>query len=395
MDKSENRIAFRDLKRQYERLKLQIDRQIAEVISTAHFISGEQVKALERQLAAYVGVKYCITCANGTDAITIALLAYGIGRGDAVFVPDFTFFSSGECPAAIGATPIFVDVLPTTYNIDPASLEKAVEKVLSEGELRPRAVIAVDLFGQTYDYTAVHAICEKFDMLLLEDAAQGFGGSYTATTGEKRMAGSLGDIATTSFFPAKPLGCYGDGGAIFTNNDRIASLCHSIAVHGKDMACPDGASAKYNNIRLGMNSRLDTLQAAILLPKFEAFQAYEQKDVNDLAALYSERLNGTGLTLPVVDKACYSSWAQYTVQLPEKCNRDTVQKKLKGYGIPTKIYYSKPMHKQGAFLGTRSAAADCPVTEKLCKCVLCLPIHPYLSKDEVVMVADLMKETLI
>ncbi len=395
MDKRQNLIAFRDLKRQYEKLRLHIDQQIAEVISTAHFISGEQVKVLERQLAAYVGAKHCITCANGTDAITIALLAYGIGRGDAVFVPDFTFFSSGECPAAIGATPVFVDVLPTTYNIDPVSLEKVVEKVLSEGGLKPRAVIAVDLFGQAYDYAAVHKVCEKFGMLLLEDAAQGFGGSYTLTTGEKKMNGSLGDIATTSFFPAKPFGCYGDGGAIFTDDDEAAKLCRSIAVHGKDMDDPDDINAKYHNIRLGMNSRLDTLQAAVLLAKFPFFRDEELDAVQRAAKQYSERLGGIeGITTPVVGKRCRSSWAQYTIQLPYGCDRRMVQKKLKEQGIPTNIYYRRPMHKQGAFQNTRSAKADCPVTEYLCRHVLCLPMHPYLREEEIEKVCDVLQDVI-
>lgn len=375
---------FRDLKRQYKSLKAAIDSQIAEVISSTHFISGEQVHILEGKLASYVGVKHCISCGNGTDAISIALLAHGIGGGDAVFVPDFTFFSSGECPATIGATPIFVDVKQNTYNMDASSLERAVKKVLSEGQLNPRAVIAVDLFGLPADYDAIRPICEKYDLLLLEDGAQGFGGSFHG-----KKACSFGDIATTSFFPAKPLGCYGDGGAIFTNDDEIAALCRSIAVHGKN------ADDKYDNVRLGMNSRLDTLQAAILLPKLQAFQEYELEKANKAAMLYTELLCGIdGLTVPVVTEGFYSSWAQYTVQLPNGTDRAAVQSYMRMADIPTMIYYVKPMHKQGAFAGTASAVADCPVTENLCETVLCFPMHSYLEESEIEYVVKKFREVL-
>ncbi len=300
-------IAFRDLKRQYKHIKDAVDRNIAAVIDSSHFISGTEVKELENTLAEYVGRKYCISCANGTDAISIALMAAGMGeagggsRKDAVFVPDFTFFSSGECPATVGATPVFVDVDRNTYNIDHESLERTIEKVISEGELVPRAVVAVDLFGQPFDYDAVRGICEKYDLLLLEDAAQGFGGRYTMSDGRVSMAGSLGDISTTSFFPAKPLGCYGDGGAIFTDSDYLADMCRSIAVHGKDTTNLSDPNAKYNNIRLGMNSRLDTLQAGILLAKFPVFKDSELDAVNRVADIYTEKLKGVeGLSVPVV-----------------------------------------------------------------------------------------------
>lgn len=388
-------IQFRDLQKQYDHIKDAIDANISNVITSAHFISGPEVKALEATLADYVGVKHCISCANGTEAISIALMAHGIGIGDAVFVPDFTFFSSGECPAAIGATPVFVDVDLATYNIEPESLQSAVEKVISEGQLKPRAVVAVDLFGQPFDVPAIRSICDKYNLLLLEDAAQGFGGSYTELNGSIHLACSLGDIATTSFFPAKPLGCYGDGGAIFTNDDEIASLCRSIAVHGKDMEHPDDPNAKYNNIRLGMNSRLDTMQAAVLLVKFPVFRDEELEKENHVAGLYSSMLSGIdGLKIPTVLDGYYSSWAQYTVQLPEGTDRAVVQKKLKEEGIPTNIYYIKPMHKQGAFKNTRSASADCPNTARLCSSVLCLPIHPYLNDDEVQFIAEKLKAAL-
>lgn len=398
---------FRDLQKQYNYIKSEIDAKIHSVISSAHFIFGPEVKTLETTLAEYVGVKHCITCANGTDAMSIALLAHGVGeqgggsKKDAVFVPDFTFFSSGECPATVGAVPIFVDVNRSNYNLEPRSLTRAIEKVIAEGELKPRAVVAVDLFGQPFDYCDIRDVCDKYGLLLFEDAAQGFGGRIILSTGEEKMACSLGDIATTSFFPAKPFGCYGDGGAIFTDDDNIASLCRSIAIHGKDMEHLDDPYAKYNNARLGMNSRLDTLQAGVLLAKFLVFKDEELQAVNAVAELYCERLKDIdGLTVPRVGDGCFSSWAQYTVQLPstfsngEPMNRGAVQEQLKEKGIPTNIYYIRPMHNQGAFKGTRSAVADCPVTEELCERVLCLPIHPYLEQSEVEFVAAELKEAL-
>lgn len=374
---------FRDLKEQYRVLKPQIDAAMAEVVTSSHFISGPQVAALEQKLAAYVGVKHCITCGNGTDALTLALIAWGVGPGDAVFVPDFTFFSSGECPAYEGATPIFVDVNPYTYNMDPEKLQQAIEQVRSEGNLTPKAVVAVDLFGQTADYDRILPLCKQYGLLLLEDGAQGFGGSLHG-----KRACSFGDIGTTSFFPAKPLGCYGDGGAIFTDNDDWAALIRSLAVHGKS------GQDKYNNIRLGMNSRLDTLQAAVLDVKFEAFQKYELEAVNRVATWYTEALQGSGLVLPEVRPGFVSSWAQYTVQLPQGTDRAAVQATLKAQGIPTMVYYAKPMHEQGAFEGTRSAQADCPVTERLCETVLSLPMHPYMSEQQVREISDAVRNAL-
>lgn len=388
-------IQFRDLQKQYNYIKNAIDERISSVVSSLHFISGPEVKELEQVLVDYVGIKHCVSCANGTDAISIALKAHGVGEGDAVFVPDFTFFSSGECPATVGATPIFVDVNPDTYNISSISLETAIEKVIDDGELNPKAVVAVDLFGQPFDVPKLRKICDKYGLLLLEDAAQGFGSSYSDPEGTIHMACSLGDISTTSFFPAKPLGCYGDGGAIFTDNDDIATICRSIAVHGKDMEHPDDPNAKYNNIRLGMNSRLDTIQAAVLLAKFDVFKNEELDSINRIANLYSEKLRKIpGISLPKVKDGYYSSWAQYTIQLPEGTNRASIQCRLKDAGIPTNIYYIKPMHKQGAFVNTRSAIADCPVTENLCGSVLCLPIHPYLEDDEVEYICSKIKEEI-
>lgn len=381
---------FRDLTKQYKALKSQIDAAMMSVVASADFISGREVKMLEKILAEYVGVKHCITCANGTDAITIALRTWEIGKGDAVFVPDFTFFSSGECPADVGATPVFVDVDHRTYNLDTEKLEEAVRKVIAEGRYNAKAVVAVDLFGLPANYSAIRAVCNKYGLLLMEDAAQGFGGSING-----KMTCSFGDISTTSFFPAKPLGCYGDGGAIFTDNDEWADLIRSICVHGKDTSNLNDPNAKYNNIRIGKNSRLDTLQAAVLLPKFKAFVDYELADVNKVACWYTEGLKDTELILPIIKNGFYSSRAQYTVQLPLDVNRKELQANLRAAGIPSMVYYAKPMHTQGAFSGTYSAIADCPVTEKLCDTVLSLPIDPYKSKEDVDFVVSELKKLLI
>ncbi len=361
---------FRDLGAQYKALKTEIDKGIQAVIDGTSFISGAHVKELEQRLAEYVDVKHCITCANGTDAITLGLMTWNIHPGDAVFVPDFTFFSSGESPAIVGATPVFVDVDDHTFNIDPVKLEQSIIRVLNEGKFTPKVVIAVDLFGQPADYVAIRQICNKYGLLLLEDGAQGFGGSING-----KKACGFGDISTTSFFPAKPLGCYGDGGAIFTDNDEWAMLLRSYCVHGKDK------NDKYNNIRIGMNSRLDTIQAAILLAKLKAFEEYELDDINAVAKWYDETLNDKNVITPVIKNGYVSSWAQYTIQLEN--GRDKIQGLLKEQGIPSMVYYPKPMHAQGAFNGTYSSQVECPVTDALCSRVLSLPMHPYLKRDMV------------
>lgn len=378
---------FRDLKKQYQVLKNEIDAKVQSVFAASHYISGAEVAELEKRLADYVGVKHCITCANGTDALTLALKAWGIGKGDAVFVPDFTFFSSGECPAGEDATCVFVDVDERTYNIDPKRLEEAILRVRQEGSYTPKVVVAVDLFGLPADYDAIKPICEKYGLLLLEDGAQGFGGSLNG-----RRACSFGDISTTSFFPAKPLGCYGDGGAVFTDNDDWVALIRSYAVHGKS------GDDKYNNVRLGLNSRLDTVQAAILHVKLNAFKEYEVADINKAAAFYHEEFRRAGLAerlvLPETPGGFASSWAQYTVQIPAGTDRTALQKHLKSESIPSMVYYMKPMHTQGAFAGTDSTRADCPVTERLCKSVLSLPLHPYMTEQDIVSVVNAIKTGL-
>lgn len=370
-------------------MKADIDSQIDSVICSTKFISGVQVTDLENQLKEYVGVKHCITCANGTDAITLALMTWNIGKGDAVFVPDFTFFSSGECPAYEGATPIFVDI-DDTFNMNPDRLEEVIKKVIDEGKYMPKVVVAVDLFGQPADYDRIRPICDKYGLYLLEDGAQGFGGSIRG-----KMACGFGDIATTSFFPAKPLGCYGDGGAIFTDNDEWATYLRSVCVHGKDTSNLDDPNAKYNNIRLGMNSRLDTLQAAILLPKLKAFKEFELNDINQVAKWYNDEFDDTDIVTPIVKEGFVSSWAQYTIRLPKNVDRADLQAKLKTDGIPTMVYYMKPMHCQGAFAGTDSEKATCPVTEEYCKRVLSLPMHPYMTMEEVKLVSGKIKEYII
>lgn len=359
---------FRDLKAQYQALKPEIDKAISKVITDCNFISGTQVSELEKNLADYVGVKHCISCGNGTDALTMMMMAWGIKEGDAVFVPDFTFFASGEIVSFEGATPVFYDVCEDTFNADVVSLEKAIQAVIDEGKLKPKVIIGVDLFGLPANYPEIERVAEKYHLLVLEDGAQGFGGMI----GERRAC-SFGDAATTSFFPAKPLGCYGDGGAIFTNDDDVAEYLRSIRVHGK-------GSFKYDNVRIGWNSRLDTIQAAILQVKFKAFAEYELKNINCVAEQYTKELEGV-VKAPQIKDGFYSSWAQYTIQLESKKQRDDLQAYLKEAGIPTMVYYPKPMHMQTAFSGNKEYV-DCLVTERLCDTVLALPMHPYLSDEE-------------
>lgn len=373
---------FRDLGAQYAALKDDIDAGIARVLEHGRYIGGPEVAELEARLASYVGAKHCIACANGTDALQLALMAWGVGPGDAVFAPDFTFFASGEAPALLGATPVFVDVDERTFNLDPVKLEEAVRFVESETDLVPRAVVAVDLFGLPADYPAIREVCGRRGMLLLEDGAQGFGGSIGG-----KMACSFGDVSTTSFFPAKPLGCYGDGGAVFTDSDEWAGLIRSYAVHGK-------GSMKYDNVRVGVNSRLDAIQAAILLVKLEAFERCELDAVNEAAALYDAALAGSGLTLPTVPEGYRSSWAQYTVRLPQGCNRDALQASLKEQDVPTMVYYPKPMHEQRAFEGACLWPDGCPVTRRLCQTVLSLPMGPYLGEADARDASDALLELL-
>ena len=372
---------FRDLKQQYQVLKNDIDKAVVETMQSGSFIMGQPVKDLERELATYVGVKHCISCANGTDALTLALKVWGVGFGDAVFVPDFTFFSSAEVVSLEGATPVFVDVEEDTFNISTDDLERTIRKIIAEGLLTPRVIVAVDLFGLPANYPTLRQIADKYHLLILEDGAQGFGGNISG-----KRACSFGDISTTSFFPAKPLGCYGDGGAVFTDNDEWAALTDSYRVHGK-------GSFKYDNVRIGLNSRLDTLQAAILQVKLKAFRDYELTDVNKVAARYTELLKDVpDVKTPTIPAGFYSSWAQYTLRLESKKQRDALQAHLKEQGIPSMVYYPTPMHLQTAFKNSPSFLSPLPSSLKLSETVLSLPMHPYLTKSDLQIVAKTVIE---
>ena len=359
-----------DLKKQYEVLKEKIDSNIQKVLNVSNYIMGEEVKILEEKLAKYVGRKYCATCANGTDALTIAMKVFETKENDAVFVPSFTFYSTSEVVSLEGATPIFIDVDEKTFNIDTHKLEKAIKKVIDEGKLNPKAIIPVDLFGQPANFPEILEIANKYNLKVIEDGAQGFGGSING-----KKACSFGEISTTSFFPAKPLGCYGDGGAIFTDDEEMYKKILSIRIHGK-------GSYKYENIRVGLNSRLDTIQAAILLAKLEAFEEYELDERNKFAKMYSEKLKNI-VKVPVILEGYISSYAQYTIILNNEEERNDLQAKLKEVGIPTMIYYPIPLHKQIVYNGYDFNLEELKVSENLCKCVLSLPMHPYMSEEQI------------
>lgn len=372
---------FRDLKTQYHVLKDEMDQAILDVVASSAYVMGPKIKEMETAFADYVGVKHCIACNSGTDALLLALKAWDVKPGDAVFVPSFTFFASAEVIAMQGATPVFVDVDPVTFNMDDADLQRKIKQVISGGVLTPKAVIAVDLFGLPANFESIRATAERFRLYVLEDAAQGFGGRI----GE-RKACTFGDISTTSFFPAKPVGCYGDGGAVFTNNDEWAALIESYHIHGK-------GRDRYDNVRIGMNSRLDSIQAAILLVKLKAFKDHELEDVNKVASRYTELLRGMVKT-PVVPEGFYSSWAQYTIQVDSKETRSRLQTALKEKDIPTAVYYPIPMHRQTAFNYLNAEDNACPVSDQLAERVLSLPIHPYLSQKDQDLVCDTLRSFL-
>lgn len=369
---------FRDLKTQYNVLKDEMDKAILDVVASSAYVMGPKIKEMETAFADYVGVKHCIACASGTDALLLALKAWDVKAGDAVFVPSFTFFASAEVIAIQGATPVFVDVDQDTFNMDVRDLIYKIEQTVKAKKLTPKAIIAVDLFGLPADFTVIKQVAQRYGLYLLEDGAQGFGGRI----GDQKAC-TFGDIATTSFFPAKPVGCYGDGGAVFTNNDEWAELMDSYHIHGK-------GSDRYDNVRIGLNSRLDSVQAAILLVKLKAFKDYELVDVNKVAARYTEKLKGVVKT-PEIPKGFYSSWAQYTIQVPNKEIRTKLQEALKAKDIPTAIYYPIPMHRQTAFNDLNPEDNRCPVSDRLADVVLALPIHPYLSEDD----QDLICSTII
>ena len=357
-------IPFIDLQAQRRRLGATLSRAIEAAVEGGQWVMGPQVRELEEKLAQFVGVKHALACANGTDALMIVLRAWNVGPGDAVFVPTFTFAASAEVVALVGATPVFVDVLEDTYNMDPASLEAAIAMVKRDGKLKARVVMPVDLFGQAADYRKLEPIVAREKLLMLCDAAQGFGALL-----DGRRAGGIGDAASTSFFPAKPLGCFGDGGATFTNDDGLIEILRSIRVHGQ-------GTDKYENVRIGVNSRLDTIQAAILLEKMKIFP--EEIELRDaIAKRYNEKLGRSNqIRVPRVIEGGQSTWAQYTLQVPD---RDKLQADLKAKGIPTAVYYPIPLGAQKGYAHFPSAPV--PVSERICKTVISLPMHPYLDEQ--------------
>jgi dTDP-4-amino-4,6-dideoxygalactose transaminase len=366
---------FIDLQAQYQHLKQRIDKRIETVLNHGKYIMGPEVQELEEKLAEYVGVKHAITCANGTDALTLSMMVLDIKQGDAVFCPTFTFFATAETVAFANATPVFVDSDKDTFNICPVDLEIQINRVLNEGALKPKAIIAVDLFGLPANYPELELIAKKYKLKLIEDAAQGFGGSING-----KKAGSFGDIATTSFFPAKPLGCYGDGGAVFTDNDEYADQLRSYRVHGK-------GRDKYDNVRIGVNSRLDTIQAAILLEKLEEFPK-ELVRRNELANIYRANISNL-FTLPTTPTGYISSWAQFTLTIKD---REFWIDKLKSENIPSAIYYGKCMHQQTAFNSLNIKFGDLSVAENLANEAFSLPMHPYFEYEEVLKISSVLSK---
>lgn len=360
-----SQIPFIDLAAQQARIKDKIDANIQKVLAHGQYILGPEVDELEEKLVAYTGAKYCITVANGTDALQIAQMALGIGPGDEVIVPGFSYIATAETVALLGAKPVYIDIDPRTYNLDPALLEAAITP-------RTRAIIPVSLYGQCADFDAINAIAEKHNIPVIEDGAQSFGGSYKG-----RKSCNLSTIGCTSFFPSKPLGCYGDGGAIFTNDKELATILRQIARHGQDR--------RYHHIRVGVNSRLDTLQAAILLPKLEILEE-EIQSRNKVADSYTRLLSEAGVgATPFVEEFNVSAWAQYTIRV---VNREAVQGKLKEAGIPTAVHYPIPLNKQPAVKDeTESVAIGDDVAEK----VMSLPMHPYMPMHEQIQVVEMLK----
>ena len=372
-------IQFIDLQAQRERLKQQIDTGIQTVLEHGRFVMGPEIKEFEQKLADFGQAKHALSCANGTDALLLAMLAWKIGPGDAVFCPSFTFCATAEIVAHVGATPVFIDINRDTYNIDPTSLQKAIQETKSASKLTPRAIIAVDLFGQSADYNALSAIARSENLKLVADSAQGFG---TSLNGKQPI--EWADITTTSFFPAKPLGCYGDGGAILTNDDDLAHLISSLRAHGANK------EDRYDNIHIGINSRLDTIQAAILLPKLEIF-ADEIELRNSVAKRYIEGLRGYALRVPTVMDGAISTWAQFTIEVPNPTN---FAEKLKEKGIPTARYYPRPIHMQTAYAHYPVQGNGLNNTDDCIGTIISLPMHPYLDIETQDMIIETAKTAL-
>lgn len=370
---SQKRMDFIDLKAQQAILPDLMER-IQAVLSHGQYILGPEVTELEAKLAAYVGVKHAISCSSGTDALLMPLMAYGVGPGDAVFTSPFTFIATAEVIQLLRATPVFVDIDPRTFNLDPEALEQAVAGLAKNprtAPLKPKGIIPVDLFGQPADYGRINTIARRYGLFVLEDAAQSFGATYKG-----KRAGSLAEVAATSFFPAKPLGGYGDGGAIFTDNDDLAGTIRSIRVHGQ-------GTNRYDNVRLGINGRLDTLQAAILLAKLAVFDG-EVVARQEVAGRYSAALQQV-VQVPYVAPECTSVWAQYSVLSGQ---RETLQQQLAEHGIPTAVYYPLPLHLQGAFAHLGYHPGDFPISERAAQQVFSLPMHPYLSETDQEMIVN-------
>jgi len=371
-------VQFIDLQTQRARLGAALEDSILRVVRSGQYILGPEIAALERNLETFCGARHALTVANGTDALVMAMMAFGVRPGDAVLVPSFTFAATGEVVVLLGATPVFVDCLPDTFNMDPASLEAGIATAKRLG-LRPVGVIPVDLFGLPADYDAIEPICAAHAVWILADTAQGFGATYKG-----RRTGSIGRIAATSFFPAKPLGCYGDGGAIFFEDDALLEPLTSIRVHGQGVD-------RYDNVRIGMNGRMDTIQAAVLIEKLKIFPD-EIAARNRIAQRYSDLLEKHAI-VPRVPAGLTSIWAQYTIRVPGG-KRDAIAAKLKDSGIPSAIYYAKPMHRQTAYSDFPVAANGLPVSEMLADEVLSLPMHPYLSEADQDRIVSVVSATL-
>lgn len=368
---------FIDLGAQRARIQDRLEKSLAKVLDEGRYILGPEVTEFEQKLAEYVGVKHVVACANGTDALLIPLMANGIGPGDAVFCPSFTFAATAEVVALTGATPVFVDVDPDTYNIDTGSLEAAIAEVRREGRLTPKGMVPVDLFGQPALYDLINAIAVREGLFIIEDAAQSMGGRR-----DNIMCGAFGNVASTSFYPAKPLGCYGDGGAMFTNDGELADILRSIAFHGK-------GDSQYDNVRIGLNSRLDTIQAAILLAKLEILP--EEMDLRDEVARRYNNLLGDVVKVPVLPENIRSAWAQYAIETP---HRDHVRARLQEAGIPSVIYYEKPLHLQRAYAAYPRTQSGLQVSETLPERILCLPMHPYLTVEDQERIATIIREAV-
>lgn len=371
---------FIDLKAQYERIEKDVTARVSTVLGSQKYIMGPEVAEVEDALARFAGTKHVFTCASGTDALVIPLMAYGLAREDAVFVPSFTFFASAESITLAGGTPVFVDIEEDSFNMDPVSLENAIKQIIEDGKLVPRGIVAVDLFGRLVDYEKIEDIARRYGLFLIEDACQGFG-----ARSEGGRAASFGNVGATSFFPAKPLGCYGDGGAIFTDDDHLAELISSIRVHGQ-------GENKYDNVRIGVNGRFDSIQAAVILAKLEIFEDELEKRAK-VAAYYTNAFAGC-LKTPHIPEGQISAWAQYTLVAESEEQKVAILDAMKSRGVPSAVYYPVPIHQSTAYENLGLSDCSLPVTEDLCKRVFSIPMHPYLTEEDMDCVIDAVKAGL-